>query len=320
MKIEEPGKPKIGISSCLLGKKVRFDGGHKHEPFLTKTVGDFVDWVPVCPEMEVGMGVPRESVRLVGDPAQPRMMAERSGKDWTDEMLDYSRKRIEIIRRLSLSGYILKKDSPTCGMERVRVYRGTGVPAKDGRGLYAQVLMQEMPLLPVEEEGRLNDPVLRDNFYVRVFAYRRWQQYMGAHPRLGGLVDFHARHKLLLLAHSEPHMRRLGKLVASAKSRPLDDVVLEYGRFFMEGLGKHATVKTHVNVLQHVLGYFSEKLEAPERVELLGVIEDYRKRLTPLIVPLTLVRHYVAKFDVPYIREQVYLQPHPKELMLRNHV
>jgi uncharacterized protein YbgA (DUF1722 family)/uncharacterized protein YbbK (DUF523 family) len=313
-------RPRIGISACLLGNQVRFDGGHKHDHYLSDTLGKHMDWVPVCPELEVGMGVPRETIRLEGSPDAPRLRGRYSGTDWTDRMAAYARRRVAELRTKDLCGYILKKDSPSCGMARVRVYGASGIPSRSGRGRYAAVLMQEMPLLPVEEEGRLNDPVLRENFVERVFAYRRWKDLLASRPTRGSLVDFHARHKYFLLAHSEPHLRRLGKIVAAAKGRPFAGVLDAYGRLFMEGLAVHATPKRNANVLQHAAGFFSERITPDERAELQEAIDDHRRVLLPLVVPLALVRHHARRFRIRYLLDQVYFQPHPKELMLRNHV
>lgn len=312
-------KPRLGISACLLGQRVRYDGGHKHDLFLTETFGRFVDWVPVCPELEAGMGVPRETVRLVGAVDTPRMVAERSGKDWTAAMTAFAAKRSDDLAALDLSGYVLKKDSPSCGMERVRVYEAKTQPTRRGRGLFAAALMQKLPLLPVEEEGRLNDPALRENFIERVFAYHRWRTAETQRSR-GGLVAFHTGHKYLLLAHSERHYRHLGRVVAGLKEKSLREVYDEYGRGFMEGLAVHASAKKHANVLDHMMGYFSKQLDPAERQELVELIADYRRELLPLIVPVTLIRHYVKKYAVAYLDGQVYLAPSPKELMLRNHV
>jgi uncharacterized protein YbgA (DUF1722 family)/uncharacterized protein YbbK (DUF523 family) len=315
-----PTKPRIGISACLLGQKVRYDGGDKRDRFLTETFGVHVEWVPVCPEAEVGMGVPREPVRLVGDRADPRMIAERSGKDWTGSMHRFAVQRVRALKELELSGCIFKKDSPSCGVERVRVYNREGVPNRAGRGLFASVVMSGLPLLPVEEEGRLNDPRLRENFVERVFAYHRWQGHTYQRKSVQSLVAFHTRHKLLLLAHSERHYRKLGHLVAGVKRVPIAEAYEEYGRLFMEGLAIHATVKKHCNVLHHMMGYFSKELAPAEREELTALIDDFRRQLAPLIVPLTLVRHHVNKYSVGYLQDQVYLHPSPKELLLRNHV
>lgn len=314
-------RPRIGISSCLLGQRVRYDGGHKKDAFLTQTFGRFVEWVAVCPEVEVGMGTPRESIRLVGSAAHPRLVGDRSGRDWTEPMQTYAKRRVGELSTMKLAGYVLKKDSPSCGMERVRVYPGKGIaPHRNGRGMFAQVLLEASPLLPIEEEGRLNDPKLRDNFIERVFAYQRWTTLLEDRPSLGTLVAFHAAHKFILMAHSEPHLRQLGRLVAGAKGRPLRGALEEYGRGFMEALGVPATARKHVNVLTHLAGYFSKQLSAEERAELAEMIADYHHGLVPLIVPITLIRHYVKKHRIAYIQDQVYLQPHPKELMLRNHV
>jgi uncharacterized protein YbgA (DUF1722 family)/uncharacterized protein YbbK (DUF523 family) len=320
MKKTETTKAKLGISACLLGQTVRFDGGHKRDYFLTETFGQYVDWVPVCPELEVGMGVPRESVRLVGTKERPRMIAERSGKDWTVEMNLFAAKRVKSLQKLELAGYVFKKNSPSCGMERLRLYDAKGIPSQEGRGLFAGAVMSELPLLPVEEEGRLNDPVLRENFIERVFAYHRWQQFTNEHKSVRALIGFHTGHKFLVLAHSEPHYRRLGRIVATAKKSPISEVYELYGRIFMKALAVHVTAKKHCNVLEHMIGYFSDQLSADERKELVELVADFRRQLLPLIVPLTLVRHYVKKYDIAYLKGQVYLDPNPKELMLRNHV
>jgi uncharacterized protein YbgA (DUF1722 family)/uncharacterized protein YbbK (DUF523 family) len=313
-------KPKLGISACLLGQKVRFDGGHKREQFLTDLFGRFVEWVPICPEVEVGMGVPRETVRLVGTLANPRMIAEKSGRDWTAAMNHFAAKRLREIAELNLSGYVLKKNSPTCGMERVRVYSSKGMPERQGRGLFAAAVLNQWPLLPVEEEGRLNDLKLRENFIERVFAYHRWQRASAERKSLGALVRFHTSHKYLLLAHSQRHYRQLGRLVATAKQKSLAALYDEYGRVFMEALAVHATEKTHANVLDHMMGYFSKQLTATERQELVQLISDFRHQLIPLIAPITMMRHYTRKYLVEYLQGQLYLEPNPKELMLRNHV
>ena len=313
-------KPKLGISACLLGEKVRYDGGDTKDYFLTETFGRHIQWVPVYPEVEIGMGIPREAVRLVGDPVKPRMIAERSGKDWTPQFNAFAGKRVQALTALDLAGYIFKKDSPSCGMERVRVYTAKGVPTRQGRGLFAATVIMELPLLPVEEEGRLNNPALRENFIERVFAYYRWQRLARRRRSISSLVDFHTRHKFLLLAHSERHYRKLGRIVAEIKHSPVADAHEEYGHLFMEGLAIHATVRKHCNVLHYIMGYFSKELSRAEREELIGHIIDFRRNLVPLVVPLTLVRHYVNIYDVGYLQGQVYLQPSPKELLLRNHV
>jgi uncharacterized protein YbgA (DUF1722 family)/uncharacterized protein YbbK (DUF523 family) len=313
-------KPKLGISACLLGQNVRYDGAHKRDNFLSDTVGRFVEWVAVCPEVEVGMGVPRETLRLVGPPDKPQLIAERSGKDWTHAMHRFAAVRMRQLVELKLAGYVFKKNSPSCGVERVRVYGAKNLPVRRGRGLFAAAVMARFPLMPVEEEGRLNDPALRENFIDRVFAYHRWQEALAGSKSAGALVEFHTRHKYLLLAHSERHYHRLGRLVAYVKKISLREAYEEYGRTFMEALAMHASAKKHANVLDHMMGYFSDRLSAAERSELVELIRDYRRQLVPLIVPVTLIQHYVKKYEVAYLNEQIYLAPSPKELMLRNHV
>ena len=252
--LPQASKPKVGISACLLGEKVRYDGGHKRNLFLTEILGRFVDWVPVCPEVEAGMGVPRESVRLVGTASRARMIAEKSGKDWTSVMRRFAASRTSELAPLNLSGYIFKKNSPSCGIEKVRVYSSRGMPARNGRGLFAAVVMSQFSLMPVEEEGRLNDPALRENYIERVFAYARWQQTSAKTKSLGLLGQFHTGHKFLLLAHSDRHYRQLGRLVADGKKQSLASLYDQYGAVFMQALAMRASVKKHANVLEHMVG------------------------------------------------------------------
>lgn len=318
--LAQPDKIRLGISTCLLGENVRFDGGHKHDQYLTGTLAQFVEWVPVCPEVEIGLGTPRESLRLVGDPEAPRFVTTKTNLDHTEAMLKFAHAKVEQLQRLKLNGYILKKDSPSCGMERVRVYSTQGMPARNGVGLYARVLIEQMPNLPIEEEGRLNDARLRENFIVRIFCHYRWQKFLEKPFRVHGLVTFHAQHKFLLLAHHEKNFRELGKLVAAAKSHKPQALLEKYEQLFFATLRHLATTRKHTNVLSHIAGYFKKQLDEKDKKELHTTIEDYRRGLLPLIVPMTLIKHYLNKFDVPYIQDQVYLHPHPKELMLLNHV
>jgi uncharacterized protein YbgA (DUF1722 family)/uncharacterized protein YbbK (DUF523 family) len=311
---------RVGISTCLLGEPVRFDGGHKHDPYVVGTLGRYVEWVPVCPELEMGLGVPREALRLVGDPEAPRLVTVRSRVDHTDGMRAWAHGKLEELRALQLDGYVLKSKSPSCGMERVRVYTEAGMPSRSAPGTFARALMEAFPLLVVEEEGRLNDPWLRESFVVRLFTHHRWRALTRAHPPAGSLVAFHARHKLLLMAHSETHLRALGRLVARAGAERPAPLVGQYGEGLLAGLAVRATTRKHTNVLQHIAGHLRERLDRPDREELHGSIDDYRRSLVPLVVPLTLLRHYVRKFELVYLADQVYLDPHPKELMLLNHV
>lgn len=311
----------VGVSTCLLGEKVRWDAGHKHDRYLTGILGQYFEFVAVCPEAEVGMGIPREPVSLHGDPEAPLMIGNKSREDWTERMNRWSRRKLKELVPMGLSGYILKRASPSCGMERVPVKRpGGGPPSKTGVGLFAAELMRRLPLLPVEEEGRLNDPGLRENFIVRVFAYHRAQQLLGSGRfRRGDVVAFQAREKYLLMAHSPQHYKQLGQLVAQVKDYTPAEFRDRYLALYMEALSTRATVPKNVNVLQHLLGYLRDRIGDAERTDILRVIEVYRQGLVPLIVPITLLNHHLKVHQVEYLLDQVYLQPAPEELALRNH-
>jgi len=311
---------RIGISSCLLGRPVRWDGGHKRDAFLVDQLGPFVEWVPVCPEFEIGMGVPREAIHLARRGDAVRLVAERSGSDYTRPMQRWARRRVRELEALDLCGYVLKKDSPSCGMERVSIRGEKGMPERSGRGVFTDVLIATAPALPVEEEGRLSDPRRRENWIERVFAYHRLHSLFASRWNVGALVRFHTAHKLQLLAHSQQRYRELGPLVAAAKRLPRGELRERYAQGFMAALRQPATPRRHVNVLQHVLGYFRGGLDAADRRELAESVEDYGRGLVPLVVPITLVRHQVRRLGVAYLAGQVYLEPHPKELMLRNRV
>jgi uncharacterized protein YbgA (DUF1722 family)/uncharacterized protein YbbK (DUF523 family) len=312
---------RIGISSCLLGDEVRFDGGHKRDPFLAGTLAPYVEWVRVCPEVEVGMGVPRETLRLMKVNGDTRMITTRSGIDYTDRMRAYAARRTAQLESMDLRGYVLKKDSPSCGMERVKVYDRAGTaPARTGVGTYAAVLKRRLPALPIEEEGRLQDPVLRENFIERVFAYDRLRELFDGRWTLRGLIAFHTAHKMALLAHSAAGYDDLGRLIASARGLPRAKLRRRYEEQFMRALARPATTARHTNVLTHMAGHLKKRLDDVSRQELAGCIDEYRRALVPLIVPITLLRHHVRAHQVGSLAGQTYLSPHPRELMLRNHV
>ncbi len=313
-------KIKVGISSCLLGEKVRWNGDHRQDRYVKEILGRYFEWVPTCPEVEIGMGVPRETVRLRGPRDAPRMVGTRSGTDWTDPMRRYARGRAEELARMDLSGYIFKSKSPSCGMERVELEAEPGNTRKIGQGLFAQAVMQRVPQVPVEEEGRLNDPRIRENFIVRVFGCHRLRQMLQARFGRGKWVEFHAAHKLLLLAHSRKHYQALGRLVADIKRLSPGEFQARYAEGFMQALAVKTTVKKNVDVLHHLLGFLKEHLGRAEKQDILETLRDYHQGLVPLVVPVTLLRHHVRKHRIDYLENQVYLNPHPKELMLRNHV
>lgn len=314
-------KLRLGISTCLLGLPVRYDGGHKLDHYLRDTLGQYVEFVPVCPEVECGFGVPREAVRLVGNAETPRLITVRSKQDLTDRMAGWTARRVRELAAEKLCGFIFKSGSPSSGMERVKVYNEKGLALKNGVGFFARAFMDQFPNLPVEEEGRLNDPVLRENFIERIFTYARWQDlFRGKTVKLRAVIDFHTANKLLILAHSPQHYRELGRLVAGGKEMPIPELLPLYERLLMEGMKLKATPKKNANVLMHMMGYFKKELSSWEKGELLEVIDQHRLNILPLIVPLTLLKHYVGKYDQIYLKEQTYLIPHPLELKLRNHV
>jgi uncharacterized protein YbgA (DUF1722 family)/uncharacterized protein YbbK (DUF523 family) len=303
-----------------LGQEVRYDGGHKRDRYVTETLGASFEWVPVCPEVELGLGTPRETIQLVQIGDDVRLRTTRTERDLTREMRAYARRRAARLAGENLSGYILKQGSPSCGYERVEVRQAKGPAKRTGRGLFAEALLARLPHLPVEDEGRLCDARLRENWIERVFAYHALQGLFAARWRLRDLIEFHTRYKYALLAHCEPQYRRLGRLVADAKSLPRKALRDEYTAGFMSALQKLATPDRHANVLEHMLGFFKRELDGDAKRELLLQIDDYRRGLVPLVAPLTLIRHYVRLFGVHYLAEQTYLNPHPKELALRNHV
>ena len=311
---------RVGISSCLLGNNVRYDGGHKLDRFLTDTLGKYVDYVPVCPEVECGLSIPRPSMRLEGKPDAPRLIVTSTREDLTERMDAWAKKRVAELEKEDLCGFIFKSDSPSSGMERVKVYNEKSMPVKNGVGLFAAMFMKHFPLLPVEDEGRLHDPGLRENFIERIFALKKWRETLNAKNFKKSLIDFHTKHKLLILAHSTKHYQMMGKLVAAQKNFSAKDIQKQYQDLLLEALKMKATPAKHVNVLQHMMGYFKEQLSADEKKELLELIHAYRDGYIPLIVPVTLISHYVRKYDEPYLKDQVYLNPHPAELQLRNHV
>ncbi|HTQ81185.1 MAG TPA: DUF523 and DUF1722 domain-containing protein [Thermoanaerobaculia bacterium] len=323
MVVPGPAKLRLGVSACLLGQEVRYNGGHKRDRFLTDVLGPYVDWVPVCPEVELGLGTPRPALRLVRIGGGTRLITPETATDWTEPMREYAERRVAELAGLELAGYVLKKDSPSCGMERVKLYREEegSAPLRDGRGLFAEVLLERLPALPVEEEGRLADPAPRENFVSRIFAYDRFRRQERQGFTRAGLLRFHEHHKFLLMARNQAGMRRLGRLLGSAgREVPMADLTRDYLAGFTAVLSRPASRRGHTNVLQHLAGYVSDPLERADREELTQAIESYRQGYLPLIVPLTLLRHHARRQEVAYLEDQVYLWPHPSEMMLFNHV
>ena len=313
---------RLGISSCLAGEEVRYNGGHLADSFLMGTLADHVQWVPVCPEFEVGMGVPREQIRLVGAPDNPRLMGSRTETDHTQLMLAWARDRTSGLASQDLDGFVLAANSPSCGLLRVRVYQTEGAPAvKQGVGIFARALTNRIPDLPVEENGRLHDPRLRENFVERIFVRRRWHQMLENDPTPGGLVRFHTAHKMIFMAHSNAHYRSIGRLVASAGVTPWSELIACYQAQMTEALRLIATPKKNTNVLHHLMGFLKDAIPTDDKQELLDIIDQYRSEQLPLIVPITLLKHHLRKPTVPqWVHQQAYLNPYPQELTLRNHV
>ena len=313
-------KIKIGISSCLLGEKVRYDGGHKLDRYLSDTLGKYVLWVPVCPEVEYGLPVPREAMRLTGNPDSPRLLTRKTGIDHTDGMKKWAAKRTKELEGEDLCGFIFKSRSPSSGLRAVKVYNDSGMPVQKGTGIFADAFAKHFPLTPVEDDGRLHDPQLRENFIEKIFVFRRWKNFLNKGSKTADLVSFHTEHKMLLMSHSTKHYRLLGQIVAASGKHKNNEYLTEYITQFMDGLKLIATTKKNTNVITHLIGYFKRDLTSDEKAELLQVIENYHKGLIPLVVPVTLINHYVRKYNEPYLKRQYYLNPHPLELMLRNHV
>jgi uncharacterized protein YbgA (DUF1722 family)/uncharacterized protein YbbK (DUF523 family) len=329
MAVVSDSRPRIGVSACLLGERVRYDAGHKRDPYVAETLGPHVEWVPVCPEVEAGFGTPREAMRLTTtDPPRPRgrrfdpraitLVVVKTGTDVTERLASYSRAKADILGSQNLSGYIFKGDSPSCGMERVKVFTPSGAVQRAGRGVFAEALMRRMPALPVEEEGRLSDPRLRENFVERVFAYHRLRRLFAGRWSTGQLVQFHTAHELTLMAHSPRAYAELGRLVAGTERRARRELEMHYEAAFMRALSIVATPRRHANVMHHMLGYFKKTLDAAARAEMLSLIDAHLHGGVPLIAPLALIRHHVERHNVASLQGQAYLQPHASELILGN--
>ncbi len=312
-------KIKLGISACLLGEKVRYDGNHSHDRYLTQTLNMFADYVPVCPEVECGMPTPREAVRLAGDPDSPRLVTQKTCVDKTHMMDAWIPGKLAELENEDLCGFIFRSKSPSSGLYRIRVYGDDGKVRKTGTGFFARAFTRHFPRIPVEEAGRLNDPKLREHFIERIFSLQRWRHQLKEGKTLGGLVRFHTQNKYLILSHSQEHYRALGKLTAGGKSLDVDTLFDQYEGLLLKALDLKTTLKKNINVLMHILGFFKKNLNAGGKQEMLSIIDQYREGYVPLIVPLTLINHYVRKYDQPWLREQTYLNPHPFELKLRNY-
>jgi uncharacterized protein YbgA (DUF1722 family)/uncharacterized protein YbbK (DUF523 family) len=318
--MDEKKRPiRILVSRCLIGDNVRYNGGHKHDHFVAEILSRFVEWEKICPEVESGMPVPRPSMHLVGDPTAPRLIS-RTGEDLTQVMTRFIKKRLEELELVELCGYVCKKDSPSSGMARVKVYDGKGNASRNGAGLFTAAFKKRFPSIPVEEEGRLQDPRLRESFITRIFCRRRWLDMIAGGRSRAALVDFHARHKLLILSHGRTGYTELGRLVASAKNYGIGELFAAYESKMMKHLARPINPKQVTDVLMHIMGFFKKALNPEDKAELIGVIDEYRLGKVPLIAPVTLLKHYARKFPQPYLSNQVFLDPYPGEFMLRTFV
>lgn len=305
---------------CLLGENVRYDGTHKLDRYLRDVLGKYVEWIGVCPEVECGLPVPREAMRLIGDPTRPVLTTVRTHRDLTEQMELWARRRLDQLAGERLCGFVFKTKSPSSGLSGVKVYTEQGMPSRKGSGVFARMFVERFPFVPVTDEGRLHDPDLRENFIENVFTYSRWLDYIEKDGSKEGLIKFHTKHKLLIMAHDPGQLKELGLMVSGMKDLPPGELNHAYFALLMDILKSPVTVPRSVNALQHAAGYFKRDLPSWERSELARRIEEYQHGYVPLIVPLILIEHYVRKLDVSYLADQYYLTPHPAELALRNHV
>lgn len=312
--------PKVGVSACLLGHPVRYDGGHKRHAFIAGPLSAHLEFVALCPETAIGLGVPRPTIRLLGNPERPRLVGtDDSGLDVTLKMEAYGRRQAGELT--DLCGFILKENSPSCGVRRVKVFRANnGHMERKGSGVFARILRQRLPLLPMEDEGRLNDAVLRENFINRVYVMHRWQKLISKGLSRHRLIEFHTSHKYLLMAHSQAAYGRLGRRLADLSHGDLPTIAERYSEELMQTLKRRITRKRHANVLQHIMGHLKKRIDQHERRELNDSIEAYRRGEIPLSLPITLLRHLFQRYPDSYIERQLYLRPHPDGLGLRNEI
>lgn len=317
--MKDTDRPVLGLSSCLNGERVRFDGAHKRDNWLLNQLGQFVEYRTYCPEVAIGLGIPRRPIRLVERDGQTRVVGVADPSlDVTGPLKDYAHQVLPQLH--DISGYVFKSKSPSCGAFRVKRYNDKGHPDGNAVGAYAEVIAQQMPDLPIEEEGRLCDAVLRENFVNRVFVYQRWRQLLRDGLDAKALIDFHSCHKYLVMAHSQAAYKRMGQMLSHLKGADMQALGAAYQHELMSALKRRVNRARHVNVLQHIQGYLKQHTDAGDRAELQQAIEDYRRGEVPLVVPIRLLRHYFRLHPDDYIARQVYLDPAPASLGLRNHV
>ncbi|SCA56560.1 conserved hypothetical protein [Candidatus Terasakiella magnetica] len=313
-------KLNIGVSACLMGQEVRFNGGHCQNHFLRTTVAEYASFFPTCPEVAIGMGIPRETVRLEYDENENvRMRAPKSGEDYTETMNAYAKDWSDQLDQLDLDGFVFTKNSPSCGVFRVKIYKNDQPAERRGTGLFAKAIMDKFPELPVEEDGRLSDPVLRESFITRIFAFRRVKDLFFENWTRKDVIEFHSREKYLLMAHCPKTYRELGRVVGNMATYTREEFHMIYLKTFMTGINNKASKGRHHNALTHMAGYLKNHLSKEGRQELANTIDSYRQGFIPLSVPMTLISHMLRRFNENYLLQQTYLSPHPHEMALRNH-
>ncbi|MBN2658477.1 MAG: DUF523 and DUF1722 domain-containing protein [Spirochaetales bacterium] len=313
-------KIKVGVSSCLLGNNVRYNGQHQLDHFIRDTLGQWCDFIPVCPEVECGLPVPRESMRLVGDVNNPRLMTGKTGIDHTEKMKNWIDRKLPELKEEDLVAFIFKTKSPSSGMRKIKIYNDQGERISfNGIGIFARTFMERFPDIPVEDEGRLCDPRLREQFIETIFVLQRWREAV-KDGSVKAVVDFHSRHKYTFMAHSPEKLKELGKLTAQGGALDPGELIKQYRTVLHELLKVQKDRKKNYNVILHIMGYFKKDLRPDEKEELLREAQLYYDGISPVIVPLTLLKHYTLKYNEPYLKEQYYLNPHPAELGLLNHV
>jgi uncharacterized protein YbgA (DUF1722 family)/uncharacterized protein YbbK (DUF523 family) len=312
-------KIRLGVSSCLLGQKVRYDGQHKFDHYITDILGQFTEFAPVCPEVECGLPIPREPMHLAGEIKSPRLIAVNTGTDYTEKMKSWIADKLDDLEKKKLCGFIFKSKSPSSGRFNVKIFSAGGIPAQKGVGLFARAFVERFPLLPVEEEGRLNDSALRENFIDKIMAFSRWLEYEENDGSAQGLMEFHSRHKHMLMAHSPDSVKELGRIVAAQSRKNLTETKSRYVETLMKALDYKVSSKKNRNVMMHIMGYFKNNLSVYEKQELLDLINDYVDGLFPMLSPLTLLRHYARKYNNEFLLQQYYLNPSVEELQLKYH-
>lgn len=308
---------KIAVSACLLGEKVRFDGGHKHDRFVTDELGKYASFAPFCPEA-IAFGTPRPSIRLVNKESDYRVISNKNGDDLTDELIDKSYQEFYKIVQNDLSGIIFKSKSPSCGMGSAKAYLENGFADSKADGVFVAICKEKFPLLPMEEEGRLQDDWLRENFIMQLFAYNSFEVLKNSTPTIKMLVDFHTKNKFLLQAKDEKIYRVLGNIVGNHEKLPFDELLSNYEYNFKTAIAKKSSIKRNRNVLEHMSGFFKNELSSVEKETLHEQIEEYAQKIVPIVVPLSTIKLYAKKYNNEYLLGQVFLDPYPKELALRS--